>query len=186
MYCMSIYVIVCIHVCVHGYMYICQEAERMNQRRRGAIASIELGQPFLASICINCRSVAREDRDTKTPRLRTTTRPQGLIPIVPRFVPCGRDSHRALLHHARFLFTPLSTHWRRSPGFGQIHDIQASKRMPRERADDGGPSGQRRKKARAADPSTSNTSGKVSAEMLDHSAPKKRRTAEKLCEHQID
>jgi len=56
--------------------------------------------------------------------------------------------------------------------------------MPGERADDGGPSGQRRKKARAADPSTSNTSGKASAEMLDHSAPKKRRTAEKLCEHQ--
>ena len=59
-----------------------------------------------------------------------------------------------------------------------------TKRMPDQRDGGEGPVGKRCKKARAADPSTSNTSGKASAEMLDHSAPKKRRTAEKLCEHQ--
>jgi len=60
----------------------------------------------------------------------------------------------------------------------------STKRMLDERAAGGPPSDKWRKKLRAADPSTSNTSGKASAEMLDHSAPKKRRTAEKLCEHQ--
>jgi len=45
-------------------------------------------------------------------------------------------------------------------------------------------SGERRKQVRAADPRTSNTSGKASAQMLDPSAPKKRRKSENLCEHQ--
>ena len=59
-------------------------------------------------------------------------------------------------------------------------------RRPEESADGEGPSGQRRKNARATDSSTSNTStaGKEPAQMLNPSAPKKRRTGEKLCEHQ--
>ena len=65
-----------------------------------------------------------------------------------------------------------------------VQVLNPSVPIPRELANDGGPSGQRRKKARTAFPSASNTSGEASTEMLDHSAPKKRRTTEKLCEHQ--
>jgi len=53
-----------------------------------------------------------------------------------------------------------------------------------ESAHSGGHSGERRKQARAADHRTSNISGKASSQMLDPSAPKKRRKGENLCEHQ--
>lgn len=59
----------------------------------------------------------------------------------------------------------------------------STKRMPEDRADSGGPSGKRHKKVRSADPNTSNTSGKSTAQVLDPSAPRKCSKGPKRCEH---
>jgi len=195
--------VLCTRICAWIYVYICISA-----RKRSVLISISesghrnrrayLTWPTVSSIR-KSTAAAHEKKETHHKRLLVSAPPHHSTPLVRNclrkdwfrsFVPCRGNSNRALLQHARFVLTPVVnllatvSRLRQSGGCGQIHAIQASTRMPGERADDGGPSGQRRKKARAADPSTSNTSGKASAEMLDHSAPKKRRTAEKLCEHQ--
>jgi len=92
----------------------------------------------------------------------------------------------SLNSHAQSITQDLSMSSKMGDKDGEEAAASSTKRMPDQRADGGeGPVGKRRKKARAADPSTSNTSsGKAPAQTLEPSAPKKRRTGEKLCEHQ--